>query len=104
MIAQGDFQKLLLADTRSRQEIFREIFRTRYYMVFQEKLKGESGRLQRECEAARASVQQYIGGVLCREEEPLRPRLEKAQAGELPFEETTELIEQLIQMCIRDRW
>ena len=97
MIAQGDFQKLLLADTRSRQEIFREIFRTRYYMVFQEKLKGESGRLQRECEAARASVQQYIGGVLCREEEPLRPRLEKAQAGELPFEETTELIEQLIR-------
>ena len=42
MIAQGDFLKLLLADTKSRQEIFREIFKTRYYMVFQEKLKGEA--------------------------------------------------------------
>ena len=30
MIAQGDFLKLLLADTRERQGIFREIFRTRY--------------------------------------------------------------------------
>ena len=30
MIAQGDFLKLLLADTKSRQEIFREIFQTRY--------------------------------------------------------------------------
>ena len=32
MIAQGDFLKLLLADTKSRQEIFREIFQTRYYI------------------------------------------------------------------------
>ncbi len=36
MIAQGDFLRLLLADTKSRQEIFREIFKTRSYMVFQE--------------------------------------------------------------------
>ena len=56
MIAQGDFLKLLLADTRSRQEIFRKLFPTRGYMVFQEKVKSESGALQRECEAARASV------------------------------------------------
>lgn len=97
MIAQGDFLKLLLADTKSRQEIFREIFKTRYYMVFQEKVKSESGKLQRDCEAARASVQQYIGGVVCREDDPQKPRLQKAQAGELPFQETVELIGQLIR-------
>lgn len=100
MIAQGDFLKLLLADTKSRQEIFREIFKTRYYMVFQERMKSESGKLQRDCEAARASVQQYIGGVLCREDDLLKPQLEKAQAGELSFQETVELVEQLIA---RDR-
>ena len=96
MIAQGDFRKLLEADTRTRQEIFREIFKTRYYMVFQERVKGEAGKLQKACETARASVQQYIGGVLCREDDPLAPRLEKAKAGELPFQETEELIETLI--------
>ena len=100
MIAQGDFLKLLLADTKSRQEIFREIFKTRYYMVFQERMKSESGKLQRDCEAARASVQQYIGGVLCQEDDLSKPRLEKARAGELPFQETVELVEQLIA---RDR-
>lgn len=96
MIAQGDFLKLLLADTRSRQEIFREIFKTRYYMVFQERMKSESGKLQRDCEAARASVQQYIGGIVCQEDDLSKPQLEKAQAGELPFQETVELVEQLI--------
>ena len=97
MIAQGDFRKLLQADTKSRQEIFRELFQTRYYMVFQEKMKGESGKLQRECEAARASVQQYIGGVVCGEDDLLWPRLQKARTGDLPFPETVELIRQLIE-------
>ena len=100
MIAQGDFLKLLLADTKSRQEIFREIFKTRYYMVFQERMKGEAGKLQRDCEAARASVQQYIGGVVCQEDDLSKPTLEKAQAGELPFADTVELIQELIR---RDR-
>lgn len=96
MIAQGDFLKLLLADTKSRQEIFREIFQTRYYMVFQERMKQEAGRLQRDCEAARSSVQQYIGGTVCPEDHVRWPDLQRAQAGELSFEETVELIEQLI--------
>lgn len=95
MIAQGDFLKLLLADTRSRQEIFREIFKTRYYMVFQERVKNEAAGLQRSCDAARASVRQYIGDVVCGEDSPLRPELERAQADELPFQETLELIEKL---------
>lgn len=96
MIAQGDFLKLLLADTKNRQEIFREIFKTRYYMVFQERIKGEAGALQRECETARNSVQQYIGGVCCHEDDLLLPKVKRAQAGELPFQETVELIEALI--------
>ena len=106
MIAQGDFRKLLLADTKSRQEIFREIFKTRYYMVFQERMKAESGKLQRECEAVRASVAQYIGGVQCAQEDLLRPRLEQAQAGQLPLAETEELIQTLIAQDIQgeERW
>ena len=37
MIAQGDFRKLLQADTKSRQEIFREIFKTRTIWCFRKK-------------------------------------------------------------------
>lgn len=97
MIAQGDFLKLLLADTRSRQEIFRKLFPTRGYMVFQEKMKSESGALQRECEATRASVKQYIDGVLCPQEDPLYPQWERAWAGDLPIQETVELLETLLE-------
>lgn len=97
MIAQGDFLKLLLADTRSRQEIFRKLFPTQGYMVFQEKVKSESGALQRECEATRASVKQYIDGVLCPQEDPLYPQWERAWAGELPIQETVELLETLLE-------
>lgn len=96
MIAQGDFLKLLLADIKDRKEIFREIFKTRYYMEFQERLKMESGRLQGACKDIRASVQQFIGGVLCHEDDLLLPKLQKAQEGILPFQETMELIRTLI--------
>ena len=41
MIAQGDFLKLLLAETKDRQKIFREIFKTGYYQILQDKLKSE---------------------------------------------------------------
>lgn len=96
MIAQGDFLKLLLADTKARQEIFREIFQTRYYMVFQERLKGKAGELQRDCDALRASVQQYIAGVACPEDHPLWDALERARTGAMSFQETLELIQALI--------
>ena len=97
MIAQGDFLKLLLADTKSRQEIFREIFKTRFYMTFQDRVKERSAALQKACEATRASVRQYIAGVVCLAEDPLSSQLQKAQAGELPFQDTEELLGQLIE-------
>ena len=99
MIAQGDFLKLLLADTRKRQEIFRNIFRTRYYQVFQDRLKAESGRLRDGCESARESVRQYIGGAVCPEED----RLARLQSGELPFEEAEALIAGQIENTRQER-
>ena len=89
MIAQGDFLK-------QRQEIFREIFKTRFYQTLQDRLKIESGKLRDACEAAKASVRQYIGGVLCQAEDPLAAELAKAQTGSLTFQETLELIEALL--------
>ena len=54
MIAQGDFQKLLLAGTEERGEIFRQIFGTGLYRRIQEELKG-AVKLQRD-EIGRAHV------------------------------------------------
>lgn len=78
MIAQGDFLKLLLADTKERQGIFREIFKTGYYQVLQEKLKSESGKLSDELEFARRSVNQYLEGVVIPVESNLEEKTENS--------------------------
>ena len=39
MLAQGDFQNLLLASTDDKKKIFRKIFKTEQYEIFQNKLK-----------------------------------------------------------------
>ncbi len=96
MIAQGDFLKLLLADTGSRQEIFREIFQTRFYLDFQKRVRDEALKLQRECEADRASVLQYLCGAVCAKGDPLLERLARAQEGQLPFEESLGILEALL--------
>ena len=48
MIAQGDFQKLLLADTKERSNIFRQIFNTALYQRVQEQLKAEVRQQEQE--------------------------------------------------------
>lgn len=96
MIAQGEFLKLLTAETKDRQEIFRKIFKTNCYEVLQNRLKDSANTLYRKCEAARASVQQYIGGIVCAEGDMLREKAQQAKEGKLPFAETVELLETLI--------
>ena len=96
MIAQGDFLKLLLASTEDRTKIFRRIFKTDLYQNLQDKLKEESGKLGRECEALKSSIQQYINGVSYSEDNVLYIELEKAKDGSLMTSDTIELIGRII--------
>ncbi len=97
MIAQGDFLKLLLADTNDRQKIFRQIFETHYYQVFQDKLKAEANALAAECKGKKASIQQYLNGIQCEETNAAFPEVVKARAGQLPADQSLELLERLIR-------
>ncbi len=96
MIAQGDFLKLILADTRERQAIFRELFRTAPYQRLQEGLKGESGKLRDQCAAARASVAQYIAGLQAPPEDEVSS-VQLAQAAQMPVAEVVELAASLLE-------
>ncbi len=100
MISQGDFLKLLFAETRDRQAIFREIFKTGYYQTFQEQLKAESSKLNRLCEAADNSVKQYMTGILCEENDCFFDAAEAAKEGKLP---TTDVMELLQKILARDK-
>lgn len=84
MIAQGDFRKLLLADTEERSSIFRKLFHTDIYRIIQEKLRAETGGLDREYKELLRSICQYIGQVKVPEEESLKENWQ--QLSESGFE------------------
>ena len=65
MIAQGDFQKVLFANTEERGKIFRQIFGTDIYRVLQERLKDAVKKQWREYDELRRSINQYMDGIVC---------------------------------------
>jgi len=65
MIAQGDFQKLLLAGTAERSVIFRQIFHTGVYQEIQNRLKDEVRERWNVYDEMRRSVYQDMSGVAC---------------------------------------
>ena len=97
MIAQGDFLKLLLADTRERREIFREIFKTELFGALQDKLREEASEVNKQCDAAKASVLQYINGAMCDPEDVMNIELKSAKEGKMLTENAAELIVRILE-------
>lgn len=96
MISQGDFRKLLQADTKERQKIFRDIFSTGLYVTLQEELKARTAQLRQERERASASIRQYVDGIACAQDSPLAFDTQKARSGGMPMEDVAALIEKLL--------
>ncbi len=63
MIAQGEFLKLILANTQERQQIFREIFHTQFYQQVQDQLRMKENTCKANYEQLKNSVQQYIDTI-----------------------------------------
>ncbi len=97
MISQGDFRKLLEANTEQRQKIFRDIFHTEGYVALQERLVAEAQELKRRRTEVKQSIDQYIKGVDWGEDETTSLSGAKAAEGSLPMDETTFLIETIIE-------
>ena len=97
MISQGDFRKLLQADTKERQKIFRDIFGTGLYVTLQDQLKSKAAEVRSQREYALASIEQYIEGIVCHEDSSLAIDARKARNGELPITEVQELLEKLLE-------
>ena len=71
MIAQGDFLKLLLANTDERGRIFRKIFNTDFYLNFQERLKAKCNDERREYENIKNEIDREMKGVMSDDENML---------------------------------
>ena len=96
MIAQGDFQRLLMEDTETRQKIFREIFKTDYYRELQQRLLEEARQLNEACVKIEDALAIFVKGLSCDPTSTLNIELEKAMRGELVVTDEIELIEKII--------
>ena len=96
MIAQGDFRKVLLADTKTRREIFRYLFRTERYDELQRRLNAEVTRINREQQDLELLVRQLLTELSVDPEDPLLARAAAAQNNELPTHEVFSLLEALL--------
>ncbi len=96
MIAQGQFRELLLADTKKRAEIFRNIFKTSGYLDLQKKLQENANEVYGKVQDLRKSAAQYVNGAVCHETNPhfadLLAAKENFKKGELSIDELTNLI------------
>lgn len=97
MIAQGAFMKLLFTETKKRQDLFREIFKTEKYQTLQLKLKEAVSALKLQCDQGRASLNQYVAGTVCDPDGPHAMDLAEAKIpGKMPTSEIVALIEKIL--------
>lgn len=68
MIAQGDFQKLLFADTKDRMPVFRKLFRTAKYEELQNRLQRDSAALSARCKSLREAAAHHIENAVPEEQ------------------------------------
>lgn len=79
MIAQGDFMKLLMANTEERRKLFRMIFRTENYKTIQERISKEFLEEEKRLGDEKVSINAIIGMVQCDEDSTLRVQLDQAK-------------------------
>jgi len=101
MIAQGDFQKLLLAGTEERGDIFRQIFKTGLYQTLQGKLKDAVKAQWGEYSELKRSISQYMDGIICTQDTPTAEKMRQLHKEKFDGR-VGEGLAVLEQLCLED--
>ena len=96
MIAQGSFRELLISDTNTRQKIFRELFKTGFYLTLQDKLSEARKEISDKVSDSKKSIEQYVRDIMVDEDDVLLIDVENAKSGLMLTEDIIELIVSLI--------
>ena len=99
MIAQGEFRKLLMASTKDREAIFRDIFCTGNYKRLQDKIKDEFLAKYKEYDSLSRRILQYMEGIQCKEDSLYFEELQrlKGQKQVVKQEEFYGLMEKILE-------
>lgn len=97
MLAQGEFRKLLTADTATREGIFRKLFATQKYERLQDKLGEECRKLERENDTLKRDVASDAQLVRFAPDSPDADELAQRRRSGAPMGEwLAELLEKLL--------
>ena len=98
MIAQGEFLKLLLAETKDRIEIFRRIFNTNIYQLFQDALRRDANALKNDIAARQQGCDFALNGIRFTEDDKTCAlKLEEAKNGLLSPDEVSLWVAEMIK-------
>lgn len=97
MIAQGEFQQILFAETKERIPVYRKLFKTEKYQQLQDRLSKETSEIKVRENELNIQASDFLKMIICDENEPLSVLLQDAKLKELPCEETISIINQIIE-------
>ncbi|MBR6029669.1 MAG: SMC family ATPase [Clostridia bacterium] len=97
MIAQGDFQKVITADTKERIGIFRRIFQTGRFDKLCQRVKEDAGKAEAEAGQRRITFSTHLKNAACGELSPFRAALTalQEQGKDVNAPEAVQLLEAL---------
>lgn len=99
MIAQGDFLKLLHAESKERRKIFSKIFHTKYYFQIQEQLKKQSQELYFQLKTNVEDSKKEMDRAELPADKEIEKHWKELKKSELPpYEETQEVLGQMIEI------
>lgn len=97
MLAQGEFRRLLMAGTKERESIFRDIFCTGNYRQLQDIIKSEFLQQSREYQRRKDRILQYMEGITCQSESPFFEKIETLKKQKQLVEEWNVLLEGMVR-------
>lgn len=92
LLPQGDFRKLLLADSSDRQRIMQQLFRTKTYLAFEKKLQDETKKLENDYEQGKRTRETLLETCHVTSEEELH---EKAEGNKKQLAEKEKVMQRL---------
>lgn len=100
MIAQGDFLKLLHAESKERRKIFSRIFQTKYYFQVQETMKNQAASLSLQLQDNSNDCKREMERVVMRNDFVHEERWNELKKLPVPVKDETQ--ELLSQLCKED--
>ena len=96
MLAQGDFMRVLTANTQERRTLFREIFQTGKYLELQETLKACAREKEEQLKDVRKDIDRQMGAIRYTEWISDTEDYESLKSGALPEKEAIAVLARYI--------